>query len=1476
MRVRGLHFPPQFLNGERPAVLFLLALFLVSGQISAESPAEPLAGSGKAHPPTPSKVLTVNYTGRLFGYYRMEPPIADRFGNVRPDLPVVGQFFEKHSKDGALLLGMGDNFAPEFGAAIQQEFTTASGDWAPCKNLQRDDLSKIKNNDLKQRKLFAPESLYKSEIRLPAMADCDNVTRFLMTAGYRAIVPGREDFIYSGTWLRRIALLLQGASDPGNPAYAKNPFNPATNNWNVGQIGNGDSKPHGKLHMLAANLRVKVDQDSLKVPGTKEKTDTKSTNCPLLFTYDLSLPVSCFDTDAISTSMDWLRRTDQSLDPSVDASILRQAGENPEFARQLVVNQAAILAGILTSVAANPQFKDILNSTQVGDKCAEDKKCDLPTKLKGLNTPPSVPPAGAIGTAGNSDRDARTALAKALQGLVGKITESEAALASTSTEKEMEDVKALATEFECVLDPSVPKEPCSPHVLLSPAARVSGVHLLLRSIAREQQNIGYTIAKLPDGRHALVIGVVGKETMQEISTANFKAYPDFQDHRDDCERAKAANSKLWKFCESRQALIDQNLDKAKPFDILVGDPRFVVTTLLRAAWEAKQPNVPDSDFDTVIVMAQMPHSEAYELGAHVRGDIQQWFTDDRGIHLYESCKPGKPSDPWIHDPCIQKDGKGIYRNEKRERIDAPPPIGLILSEAQSGYQTPNDMTMTVNLEDDTPVLTPADDTTPKAEYETDPVSSVSLSRNEQTGKVTATNKLPERKPALDEYWNPIHLSAAQKASFSAASLLHKELQKDDQSFWYPDYEKLWDRCGSGGTCQNAVLMQYLLRELEVSAKADVVLLKRRDFFFDWLGKDYSDYSVCEDWVANHFADEMAEGSDSATHFHKAYCQLHIALDRVLWRGDYSERVMIDGTTLTALMKTAGQQADQEQTLLAHDLHQEWLMTYGIVTAPPTNLVAAAAGPESFSVPGVDGCNSSPGPLFGKDSSDPGPTYCINGQSLAPDRAYWLTTSDGLADDQVVYKDLGAWTKKNTSYSEDPHYDKKSERLFLTTEIADEILRNRDQSPPQPTLAFLENQHQARPLFQLDFAKLVAGFSFTSPDLKDSDLANDYAGVTNTQASTPKSQELDLEAQTRLLYSPSLGLFTFGLQSDAEYDRKYSGNLTGSPETVTYSANSYSVGGFAQVYLPIPSRKERWFNTIDRSTRNLWRLFVVAAPYQYQRQLAPNYIAFPYFAIATTANPMGTFSKTSFLNLQLPIPVQFSQRLGFRLETSGVPKWTPDPGSYIEIGPEYTVQNNVLAAVLVPNLSPPTPTTILFPSCPATATAFQSSPSATSMTGNPLVNCVKYDFQTANQKLDGSTVLIPVPATLHAGGFYWNSHIQKNLNPEKNYSVSFDTSGDSYLLPGYTLTTQTRYAFSTKLAFNLKILPGLANLTLSPTYSNFYFENQGISSQRTGLVATTFSVSAKWYFARDAEVPFRKQPWFQGPASVDQTSSAKIK
>ncbi|HEX4148999.1 MAG TPA: hypothetical protein VHY20_08425 [Pirellulales bacterium] len=78
----------------------------------------------------------IDYTGSLLGYYRMEigesTPAGEAAltGEVRPTLEPVRQFLAYRAsapgKD-RLLLGMGDNFGPEFGAALQMENDTPVG-----------------------------------------------------------------------------------------------------------------------------------------------------------------------------------------------------------------------------------------------------------------------------------------------------------------------------------------------------------------------------------------------------------------------------------------------------------------------------------------------------------------------------------------------------------------------------------------------------------------------------------------------------------------------------------------------------------------------------------------------------------------------------------------------------------------------------------------------------------------------------------------------------------------------------------------------------------------------------------------------------------------------------------------------------------------------------------------------------------------------------------------------------------------------------------------------------------------------------------------------------------------------------------------------------------------------------------------------------------------------------------------------------
>jgi hypothetical protein len=541
-----------------------------------------------------------------------------------------------------------------------------------------------------------------------------------------------------------------------------------------------------------------------------------------------------------------------------------------------------------------------------------------------------------------------------------------------------------------------------------------------------------------------------------------------------------------------------------------------------------------------------------------------------------------------------------------------------------------------------------------------------------------------------------------------------------------------------------------------------------------------------------------------------------------------------------------------------------LTTFGITSSPPVNLVAEAAGPKSYSLPGVVGCKAPVDPPLGKadPSSKPASAYCLEGFTIASDGAYWVATSGQLIQDTVTYKDLSTYSAKDSHFVSGT--GQLSRETYLTTAITAQIFRKGQRSTTiaertpdtaEEGLAAIEAQHQNRRLMQVDISKLFAGYSFTAPNINDTALGNDLAGVSNTQATTPHSSEMDFELMGRMLSAPIANLFAYGIQNDLEFDHKRVGNIQGKPATVIYSANSETVGGFVQFHLP-----ERWLiHSIPsggiQSARNLPRAFLVLAPYQYQRQIVGTPLYFGFLTPPYTNNP------SSQLTVVIPVSDGFLWRAGIRFETGGGRAWSPDAGSYAEVGPEYAVQSHILSGVDMPDLAALAP--------PGTTPVTHCDVSAT----EPIGTCVKHAYQALNATLNQSSHIQPDTLTLHTGGLYWNSHIQKILDKKKQYSVSFDTMGDSFLFPGYTLPTQTRYAINSKLSLNLNVL---GNLMFSPTYSVFNFENQGIPPERTPINTTSFSIAMKWYYARDADVPMRRLLWFSGPKSSDQTSSAKMK
>jgi hypothetical protein len=1448
-----------------------LASHAIPAQQTAAAHSLPTIQTSPAQKNNSLAPLNIQYTGRLFGYYRIEPDIAlgnplkayvDEIDDMKKGLPLPvdlltrpGAFLHQRQKTPPdLLLGMGDNFGPEFGASIQQEFSKTYPEYPkghPC----RMDAPAWKQG---QWDTYAPESLYKSEWRMPIFADCDNVTRFLMAAGYRAVVPGREDFLYSGTWLRRIAYLLRGASAVSpDGSVPRSPLTTGSSDggWTVDPIPGPDGKcikdpctmtsNDHKLHMLSANLRVTV------APKDDKPTAAKSKSCPLLFATDLGAPTECGQSDSsLSAPMYWLARVDGALKPDIHASIEKQAKSSRTFAVQLIKNEIGILETIVSETSA-------LSKPRSKDECA-----DLTAELKAIYN--FTPDAAA--TKGSPSVNTQT-----------KIPPCPADLGTLNCD--LDNVVSAMTRAIRYFPPAVP--PKTPSPFLDESALRSTQLLLLELIYNEQLDTGFTIATIPSGdptfpgdRRVLIVGVVGKETMQEVAPDFFTVYPD----RFDCaseSKTKAGQSGTNPACVLKQKLIESRnkarspdfkeaesaASKNEPFPITVGDPLVATEAVLRAVWAHEHGMI-----DRTILMAQMPASEAEEVGSQLRYDFGLSHSS-----MFDN-----------HDLSL------------RPRVD------LVLSEAQSEHISGNQVAA-INPLRSTVVLSPplAYDSVSKPEWYPPSIATIRASDSPVHNGIQITNTLG----FIDDFSASSQGNAAATAKTRVATSAEEaagdgettDLDDSRQSTYATAASRLesmiestgvtpprladlitpWEKCGSTNpkapdNCQKQVLTNYLLHTLQIHYKTSAAMLKRRDFWFGYLATGYDDYTVCDRWVGP--PDPKAKASPDAKA--NAFCKLHVALDRVLWRGDYAVRVLVDGTTLTAVLKASTQATAIETTLLANDLHDEWLSTFGVVSTPPTNLVAAASGPESFSLPGVSDCSVAADPPLGKKSAGPTPpAYCVDGFTVATDAAYWITTSAQLAKDQSTYKDIQTFTKPGgTHLVVDLEKSPRAPiETFLTTAIAEEIMPISPPSTTKPSpvdwskqskdggqddLARIEAQNQRRALMQLDISKFAAGYTFVAPSLNDTNLGNDLSGVSNTQATTPHSSELDLESAARTLTAPFLGALAFGIQNDFEFDHKRTGNTTGKPATITYQLNSETAGGFAQVHIPRVFSRSPDPSLSIRGPRDLPRFYWVIAPYQYQRQIVGSPLYFGYLTPPYTKNP------SQQLTVTVPVSDGFIWKSGLRYEAGARQAWSPDRGSYGEVGPEYVIQSHILNGILMPDLtdlSSPVTTHCMNP-CPVTA-------------GTSITTAVQNYYKDNNQTLNGSSQLVPLTRTVHAGGLYWTAHVQKVLNKAKTYSVSFDTAGDSYLLPGFTLPTQTRYAINNKLAFNMNFF---GNLSFSPTYSVFNFENQGAPAERISVNTTSFEVMLKWYYGRDTQSPPFRLLWFGGPKSGDQTASAKLK
>lgn len=181
------------------------------------------AGQDKPETPTAKQLTNVDiiYTGKLYGYFRFPSlqPIKATAGchevKKNSGSAAAEQFFRKKeinfTKE-TVLVGTGDNFAPQLEARVFSEVDPTPGRYTPAnKELY------VGNNG---QWLF-----YTDLEKHPALRDkieqglgtipSDNVACFLRRAGYAAIVPGKHDFYFGPERVRQLARFLARPKEAG-------------------------------------------------------------------------------------------------------------------------------------------------------------------------------------------------------------------------------------------------------------------------------------------------------------------------------------------------------------------------------------------------------------------------------------------------------------------------------------------------------------------------------------------------------------------------------------------------------------------------------------------------------------------------------------------------------------------------------------------------------------------------------------------------------------------------------------------------------------------------------------------------------------------------------------------------------------------------------------------------------------------------------------------------------------------------------------------------------------------------------------------------------------------------------------------------------------------------------------------------------------------------------------------------------------
>ncbi len=193
------------------------ALFSVVILTAATAIGQPMQSIDTQPPPPIDVKVDVVYTGKLLGYYRV--PSLQKFNEVN-GCPGEGQLEpskaakqflyvrDKQDKDKTVLVGTGDNFAPQLEARVFSDVPLTSEYAIGNKELF---LGSPQRWVPYREESAVSDALRKNIANGRGTIPNDNVACFLRRAKYTAIVPGKHDFYFGAERVRQFARFLAAA-----------------------------------------------------------------------------------------------------------------------------------------------------------------------------------------------------------------------------------------------------------------------------------------------------------------------------------------------------------------------------------------------------------------------------------------------------------------------------------------------------------------------------------------------------------------------------------------------------------------------------------------------------------------------------------------------------------------------------------------------------------------------------------------------------------------------------------------------------------------------------------------------------------------------------------------------------------------------------------------------------------------------------------------------------------------------------------------------------------------------------------------------------------------------------------------------------------------------------------------------------------------------------------------------------------------